>query len=220
VRLLNPFGPAVTIALSDRADGNMHAFDAQQRAEVASSRAALFAAAHLDPAHVYTLRLTYDRDDYCQFVRLDHASPLPTQPTDGVYTTDPTIGLLLTPADCLALVTYDPTRSALMLTHCGRHGLEQQAATAAIRYMQRLGSRPSDIHAWLGPAAGASNYPLHQLGNISMEQATIDQLLAADVPAVNFIKSAIDTTTHPDYFSHSQGDRTQRFAVLVRLNAA
>lgn len=217
MQVLNLFGDAIRVALTQKKDGNMYAFSRSEASQVAANHIPLFDVMDIDRDHVLRLPLTYNRPDFCRFVAADSNYQELPLPTDGVYTRDPRVALMLTPADCLSLVTYDTKQRALMLTHCGRHGLEQNAAAEAIHFMERQGSNPQDIHAWLSPSAGKGKYPLFKLDNQSMQEAAIGQLVAAGVPDENIIKSDVDTTTSSDYFSHSQGDKTERFAVVARI---
>jgi copper oxidase (laccase) domain-containing protein len=182
-----------------------------------SNRAKLFAATGLDASRVSNLWLTYDRPHYRNFHRATDGRHL-LRPTDGVLTTRRGLGLLLTPADCLAAVLIDPERRALMLVHLGRHGLEDRAGIAAVDFMRQHGTQPQRIRAWFSPSAGAGKYPLWTFNHRGIQEVALEQLTVAGVPASHIITSDIDTTTHPNYFSHSSGDHHQRFAVLAKLN--
>jgi len=73
------------------------------------------------------------------------------------------------------------------------------------------------LRIWLSPAAGAKNYPLYKFANQSLREVNISQFVAASVRAENIGGDDIDTTTDENYFSHSQGDRDQRFAIVAKM---
>ena len=220
MQILRPFDQAITIAVSQKQDGNMGLFgdeDEAQLNDILNNRRALLDALKITSDQVLHVRLTYDREDYCRFLAIDAPSIVP-MPTDGVLTTNPNLAILITPADCLILITYDSVQKSLMLTHCGRHGVEDYAARRAIEFMQEHGSDPTNIHAWLSPSAGKDGYPIWKFDNKSMQEIVVEQLLSAAVPQTQVARSNIDTTTDSNYFSHSQGDTRARFAVMARIN--
>ena len=115
----------------------------------------------------------------------------------------------------MGVVLYDPVQAAMMVVHCGRHTVLQEGAKKAVEFMGReAGTRAEDVLAWLSPAAGKENYPLYDLSGASLMEVVVGQLVEAGVIEAKILKSEIDTTTDADYFSHSQGDREERFAIV------
>jgi hypothetical protein len=85
------------------------------------------------------------------------------QPVEQVYahradflvTGQPGVTLGVITADCVSALIADPTRPAVAAVHAGWRGLAAgvlEAAVSALR--QRLGSRPADLRAALGPSIG------------------------------------------------------------------
>lgn len=143
--------------------------------------------------------------------------------SDALMTTQPGIALFLPLADCVGAVLYDPTQKVLMLSHLGRHNIEQNGAYESVKYMQQNAStEPSKVQVWLSPSAGGENYPLHAFDNKSQQEVVIEQLLKAGIISSNIEASTVDTTTDSNYFSHSEflKDDSQpqgRFAVVAMM---
>lgn len=175
------------------------------------------------------VHLTYGGDDYNRYTTVDRSLSgdgivrAPSIITDGVATNQVNLALLLPLADCIGGVLHDPVKNTLMLTHLGRHNLEQHGGTRSVEYMtEQFGCESKDITVWLSPAAGGENYPLFGFDNRSMHDVTIEQLQAAGILSENITASDIDVTKDPDYFSHSEflkGNRETdgRFAVVAML---
>jgi YfiH family protein len=79
--------------------------------------------------------------------------------TDALITDRPGIPLLMTFADCVPIVLYDPARRAVGLAHGGWKGTLQGVAQSVVRAMQEAyGCRPADVIAAIGPAVGPCCY--------------------------------------------------------------
>lgn len=105
--------------------------------------------------------------DYCKFVQVDEADVGDGITGDGLIVADALVTkqkhltLMLPVADCVGAVLFDPVREVLMVSHLGRHSLEQRGAVRAVEYLtQHFQSAPRDIKVWLTPAAGKDVYPI------------------------------------------------------------
>jgi copper oxidase (laccase) domain-containing protein len=142
---------------------------------------------------------------------------------DALMTTQPGIALFLPLADCVGAILYDPTKKVLMVSHLGRHNIEQQGALKSVEYMKdNAGVEPNNLKVWLSPSAGKENYPLFAFDNKSQQDVVLEQLKEAGVSAANIETANVDTTTSEDYFSHSQylKDNSKpngRFAIVAML---
>jgi hypothetical protein len=157
------------------------------------------------------VHLTYAAHTYRRYMTIDEAFgghglvSYPTIEVDALFTTSRELALFLPVADCVAAVLYDPENAVLGLSHLGRHNLLQQGGTASITYMtEEFGTDPTIVQVWLGPAAGAGNYPLFDFDGRSLHDVSTEQLLAAGVKSVNIRIDSRDTTTDGSLFSHSQ----------------
>lgn len=76
---------------------------------------------------------------------------------DVLVTADHAVVLAILAADCVPVVLYDPA-GVLACVHAGWRGTVARACAAAVGAMVRLGARPADIVAGIGPAIGADRY--------------------------------------------------------------
>lgn len=175
------------------------------------------------------VQVTYESDDFCRYYTVDspYLGDGITRPStleaDALVTTQPGHSLFLPLADCIGAVIHDQHQNILMLSHLGRHNLEQQGGTRSVEYLSREhNSAPANLKVWLSPAAGATNYPLYSFDNRSLHDVATEQLTAAGIPIANITSSPIDSSQDPNYYSHSQflaghRDTDGRFAVAAIL---
>ena len=185
---------------------------------------------HIKPENTTLHTLSYADNNYCRYRTLKESTKSDgilrdsTINADAVVVTEPNHAVLLPLADCIGAVIYDPIENILMVSHLGRHNLEQFGGKKCIEYLvNKCGLAPSMPAVYLGPAAGGKNYPLHAFDNLSMHDVAIKQLTAAGISPANITASPIDTTTHPDYFSHSEFLKKHqpldgRFALVAIMN--
>ena len=77
---------------------------------------------------------------------------------DALVTTSPEVVLAILTADCVPIVLHDPVAGVLACVHAGWRGTVAGVTAAALAAMQRLGARPADVTAGIGPAIGADRY--------------------------------------------------------------
>lgn len=216
------------IYTSTVSDGSMKSTDGHY-ASVLPIRQTFLEKYTLAPADTTLVQLAYEGDDYTRYQTVtDHdrgdgivrpASII----SDALVTTRPGHALFLPLADCIGAVIHDSSQNILMLSHLGRHNVEQHGGKKSIEYLvSEHGVTPENLTVWLSPAAGGDNYPLYSFDNRSLHDVAIEQLVAAGVDTNNIARSDIDTTTHPDYYSHSQAIKDRgphgRFAVIAMLS--
>lgn len=220
----------LTIACSTVEDGSMRYQGAPDSDEISRNRENFLAKHAMTSADTALVYLVYEGDDYCRYRVVDKQDKGdgmvgdPSRVADAIASKTPGVGLFLLVADCIAAVIYDPINHAVMLSHLGRHNIEQEGGRHSVLFMQeQFGTKPEDVEVWLSPAAGKDNYPLHSFDNKSLHEVAREQLLAAGVMAEKIDMSPLDTTTDPNYYSHSEflkrhRDIDGRFAVAVMLN--
>ncbi|HHT17240.1 MAG TPA: peptidoglycan editing factor PgeF [Papillibacter sp.] len=72
---------------------------------------------------------------------------------DGLITNEKNVPLVISVADCVPILLYDPVRGAVGAVHAGWRGTVQDIAAKAVRRLAaEYGSRPEDIRAALGPS--------------------------------------------------------------------
>lgn len=198
------------IFTSTTADGNMKSLD-QNYASVLPTRAAWLSTNNIAPVDTTLVQLSYNTNDFCKYYTLndDNKGDGITRPAsyiaDALVVIKPGHALFLPLADCVGAVIHDTRQNIMMLSHLGRHNLEQYGGTKSIEYLvQNHGSKPSELTAWLSPAAGSDNYPLYAFDHRSLHDVAHEQLTAGGLQPQNITASDADSTKHPDYFSHSE----------------
>lgn len=216
------------IYTSTATDGSMKSLDGNF-ASVLPTRTVFLRKHGVEPEDTVLVHLVYEGDNYARFVTADDAlrgdgiTRRPSFIADGVATQQKNLVLFLPLADCTGVVLHDPKKNALMLSHLGRHNLEQDGGTKSVEYMvEQFNCNPADITVWLSPAAGSEKYPLYDFDNRSMHDVATEQLLRAGILDTNITRSLIDTTKDTNYFSHSEfkkGNRPTdgRFCVLAYI---
>lgn len=214
--------------ISTVSDGSMKSPDKNYKTVLAARQA--FLKQHDIAANDTTLvQVTYETDDFCRYVTLtnddrgDGITRPPTYAADALVVTQPGHALFLPLADCIGAVIYDETQHILMLSHLGRHNLDQQGGTKCIDYLvEKHGSDPKNLTVWLSPAAGKRSYPLYAFDNRSLHEVAAEQLVVAGITKQNITVSLVDSAADNHYFSHSQfikGNRDSdgRHAVVAVL---
>ena len=82
--------------------------------------------------------------------------PLPD--TDALVTRTPGLVLGVLVADCVPVLLADHAAGVVGAVHAGREGVRQGVVPATLAAMARLGSRPADVTALLGPAVCGACY--------------------------------------------------------------
>ncbi|RFU22593.1 peptidoglycan editing factor PgeF [Geodermatophilus marinus] len=78
--------------------------------------------------------------------------------TDAVVTRTPGLVLCVLVADCVPVLLADAAAGVVAAVHAGREGVRTGVVPAALAAMRRLGSRPADVTALLGPAVCGACY--------------------------------------------------------------
>lgn len=78
---------------------------------------------------------------------------------DGIATRTSGLPILLTFADCVPIVLYDPVKHIVAVIHAGWRGTAIKIVQEGVELLERQGSNPADLVAALGPAIGSCCYP-------------------------------------------------------------
>lgn len=223
------FDDALVVAVSAAEDGNMR-FGRGDDNDTLYNRIEFMQINDIEPTHATLLQVSYDTTDFCRYKILDDEyqgegihEPVSSLEADALVVTRPGHAIFLLLADCVGAVIYDSKNQIMMVSHLGRHSIEQGGATKSIQYLiGNFDSNPADLYIWLSPAAGAENYPLHAFAGRGMHQVVTGEFLKIGVPFDRIEVSEIDTTKSNDYFSHSEfkaGDRDfdGRFAIVAMM---
>ena len=185
---------------------------------------------NINPSDTTLIRIEYSGDNYKRYLSIDDKSKgdgIDRQSTivaDAIVVSKPNHAIMLPLADCIGAVLYDSTKNILMVSHLGRHSLEQFGGTESVNYLiSKHGTDPSNLTVWLSPAAGQESYPLFAFDGRSLHEVATEQIVQAGVPIKNIKLSPIDSAQDSNYYSHSQfikGNRGYdgRFAIVAYLN--
>lgn len=163
-------------------------------------------------------------------------SPAEFESTDALITTSAGLPLVITVADCLPVVLYDPGKSVLAHIHAGWRGTAQRIVGKCVRMMsEQFGVSPGSLIAFLGPSAGVCCYevgpdvagqfsPAHQQNRsgrtyLDLKTANESQLLECGLAQANIEISEWCTICNPGIF-HSyrrEGERSGRMMAAVSI---
>ena len=78
---------------------------------------------------------------------------------DACITDKPGQSMMITTADCVPIIFYDPQRPAVGLAHAGWRGTVERIAKATVEAMQRqFGSDPAQLRVGVGPSIGPCSF--------------------------------------------------------------
>lgn len=150
-------------------------------------------------------------------------APISRLAADALITTNAGHALFLPLADCVGAVVYDGLNHVLMVTHLGRHSIEEDGARASIAFLiDNFASDPADLTIWLSPSVGKHSYPLEKLNGKSLQEVAVEGFMEMGVLRTNIETSKTDTAKSQDYFSHSEYQRSNRdfdgrFAIVAMM---
>lgn len=209
------FGPGVRVYLSSSGDGTMKDGSATSASlQTVGNYETFLTQRGIDPGHATYMTLTLD--DYLtghaftryRAVQQDDPGHGPADPLlgfDAITTDQPGRALAAPPADCPVAVIYDPIKHAVMVSHLGRHSVEQSGALCSVEFMMATyGSDPADLQAWVSPGPNADAYPMWAFENRSIHAVIAQQLRQAGITESNIELCSVDTVTDTNYFSHSE----------------
>lgn len=178
--------------------------------EVLGRREAFLSSNNIAAKDVTLLQVVYEGDDYCRYEVIDNEARgdgiirHPSIISDALLTKGAGHALLLPIADCAPLVIFDEDSGWMMLSHLGRHSVEQSGAERSLEYfLEQTGVSLSTVRFWLGPAAGKGRYPLRAFEGKSLHEVILGQLMGVGAERNAIEVSRIDTTLDDDYYSHS-----------------
>lgn len=219
------FGGKVEVGISEIGDGNMRFFGDGNETEVIDNQKKLGEVLDLGSDKIVRIRTIYeDRKDFTNFYEISDENLLEyviTNPeekipvSDGLITKSSNVGILLPLADCLGIVVFDEVHKIIGLLHSGRQNIEQYGPKKFVEYFVRnFDSNPDELKVYFSPHA--LNYQIFKFDNKLLSEVAKEQLMDAGVLLENIVDYEIDTVDNINLPSHSSGDRTQRFAIVVK----
>lgn len=217
----------LNIFVSKIKDGSMKSIHDGDIESVNQARKIFLLNNNINPQDATLVRVRYEGDNYKRYLTAndsykgDGIVRESTIDCDAIVTVNYNHALFLPLADCIGAVLYDPTKNIMMISHLGRHNLEQLGGVASVEYLTKYHNiSPKELKVWLSPAAGKKSYPLFAFNNHSLHEVAFKQLTKAGVLPENIEISSIDSATDKEYYSHSQflkGNQTDdgRFAIVA-----
>jgi YfiH family protein len=89
---------------------------------------------------------------------VEDAEENPVADVDALVTATPGLVLCVLVADCVPVLLADPVAGVVAAVHAGREGVRRGVVPATLAAMTRLGARPGDVEALLGPAVCGADY--------------------------------------------------------------
>jgi copper oxidase (laccase) domain-containing protein len=219
------------VAISQVNDGSMYLPIEQTNEAIISNRTTWLKKQDIALEDTTRLHISYDTDDFCRYRIVNELTKGEgmrdgdTIFADALITTQPGHALFLPVADCVATTLYDEEHGVLMLSHLGRHSLEQEGGRKSVEFLvNKFNTRPDSLKVWLGPAPNKEVYPIFKLRNQGMKEAVFTQLQDAGVKIENIHDNPADTATDDRYFSYSEflkGNKSVegRFAMVAVMTA-
>lgn len=231
------FDDNLVVAVSSRADGTMldRTSDTLHGSDIVSNREKFCAAAGVEYESCAYQKIIYDDSQSYDKIEQVYAPDTEDVAGDVLYTRSPNVGLFLPVADCVATVVFDPTTRSLALAHLGRHASIARTMTKALRYFEAQGSEMRNIQIWMAPNVHINDYRMEYFDHkdekdwrdycdvrpdgVYLDLAGFNTNLAvqAGVDRDSIVRSPINTASGDDYFSHSRGDISGRFAVVAMM---
>lgn len=157
---------------------------------------------------------------------------------DGILTRDNGVYLMVTVADCLPMVAYDPILRIAGIAHAGWRGVISGVGASLINEFKTLGSNPENLVIGIGPGICQrhfvvkndtlqkfkDNYPKASFirnhdGYVDLKQALTEQLIKSGVTRYN-LEVATECTVCNNYYFGSfrqDGDKAIFQAVVVGI---
>ena len=202
---------AMTVAISTVADGTMINRHNFLDPTVFANRTKFLVDNNVGGKQAYTFQVNYATEDFCRYyvIEDDDVPRLPQAENvfvaDAIVTKTPNTSILLPIADCIGAVIYDPVRKVLMVSHLGRHSLEQEGMIRSVQFLtQRFHSHPKDLLVWTTPAPGKDIYPIWALDNKGMKEVFFEQAAAAGIQHKHITDHPADSTKDLNYYSYSE----------------
>jgi polyphenol oxidase len=169
---------------------------------------------------------------------VEDAEENPVADVDALVTATPGLVLCVLAADCVPVLLADPVAGVVAAVHAGREGVRRGVVPAALAAMTRLGARPADVEALLGPAVCGLDYEVP--GTMQAEVARVAPAAAvrtrqgtpgldlraglAEVLRGAGVRQVVHdprcTVEDPRLFSHRRDGVTGRQAGVVWLDPA
>lgn len=217
-------------ALSTVTDGDMGFKGGVDTKIIINNIKVFLASQNISIANTTRVALAYDGNNFCRYREVGEAEKGlgmldgNINSADALITRKLGLALFLPLADCVGMVVFDPDKQILMLSHIGRHSLEQNGVYKSIKFLvKNYSCEPKSLQVKLTPAPGRENYPLYAFSNRDFKDVVFEQLKSTGVTLANITNNPADTTTDRHYYSHSEflkgnRDTDGRYAIVAMMS--
>ena len=77
---------------------------------------------------------------------------------DALVTDDPSLGLLISVADCIPVLLWEVNGRRRGAAHAGWRGLLAGVLPATVSALSRMGASPGELRAWIGPSISLEHF--------------------------------------------------------------
>ena len=96
-----------------------------------------------------------------KFIFIDKNYKLKIKPeADAVITNQKNLPIAVLTADCAPVLIYDNTKKLIAAIHVGWRGAYKNIVGKVLKFMIKMGSRPQNIIASIGPSISVKNYEI------------------------------------------------------------
>ena len=196
---------------------------------VIANRSSFLARNGIDIKQTTKVNTVYESDNYCRYYEVTEMHQGGGMSYDDISVADALVtrcinhALFLPIADCVGAVIFDSSKQILMLSHLGRHALEQDGGFKSIKFLvDHYHCNPDKLSVWLTPAPGPDVYPLYAFNGRSIKNVVFQQLQSAGINPKNITDNSADTSKNLDYYSHSEflkGNRPDdgRYSIVAMM---
>lgn len=225
-KFLKPFrfGKGVLSFISTRKAGNLSFYTGDNRQRILRNRKLLAGALKIDPEQLISADQVHGN-----MVKMVGRKKASLKHVDAMVTNVPGRCLMITVADCVPLLFYDPRKKVIGAAHAGWRGTALNIAQKTVKSMLGFGSRPKDIKIGIGPAIGKCCYEVGpevaaKFGkkyriHLDLQAENRQQLLNTGIPAGNIRIYKACTRCNSDSFFSARASlgSTGRFAAGIML---
>lgn len=221
----------LVVAISHVADGNMYIPTDKENKAVVSNRQTFLNTVGIGLNQTSRVDIHYEGTNYRRYREVSLHERGKGMTIDNIESADALItrnlnhALFLPLADCVGTVIFDSQQKILMLSHVGRHSLEQDGAYASVKYLiDTYQSDPHQLKVWLTAAPVQQSYPLWAFDNRDFKEVVLEQLHRAGTLDENIINDRSDSSKDKRFFSHSEflaGRRSTdgRYAIVAMMTS-
>lgn len=205
------------IGLSSVVDGSMYSRNNPADPKVINNRERFLSSIGINIDQTTRVAVNFDGDNFCRYLEVSDKEKGAgmrsddIQYADALITQDTGHALMLPVADCIAAVIFDTKNKVLMLSHLGRHSIEQNGASKSVEHLiHSYNSNVDDIKLWLSPAVSKDNYPLWSIDNRGLKEVALEQFRQSGIKSNNIVDRPEQTDKDPSYYSFSEYQKGRR----------